>query len=255
MASGLDETKGAEAATEATEFYRSGKYLERHSEWHLGDAPGKALDLQPSLEAVHERVQGAPVKIADVGAGVGGVMHETVKVLATALPSWQVEVCGYEIAEDAVRLGRERFPELDLRNRPISLEEGPFDVLTFVDVLEHLENPWEMLRLAAEVSSYVIVRQPLLGGFSTFRHRNYTYQRNHLGHIAYFTVDSFLDMADATGWRPIEQRIVPPWELHKAKLPKRLLNSLIAGVDMRWASYLLSGFYLNAAFAGPRATG
>jgi hypothetical protein len=228
--------------------YQSGEYLDNHPDWHLEDAPGKALDILPSLLAAVDRLGQSTVRLADVGAGVGGVIHETVKQLALARPELEVQAVGFEIAEPAVRRGSELFPDVRLRNKFFDRDDGPFDIVTFNDVLEHLENPWDMLRVAASTSRFMVVRQPLIDNFSTFRLRSYRIQREHWGHIAYFSVDSFLDMAEATGWTPIEERLVPRWELHATNASKGLLASLLTRLDRRWASFFTSGYYLLAAF-------
>jgi hypothetical protein len=228
--------------------YRSGAYLDNHPDWHLEDAPGKALDILPSLLAAVDRLGGSTVRLADVGAGLGGVIHETVKQLAVARPELDVQAVGYEIAEPAVLRGRELFPDVQLRNKAFEREDGRFDIVTFNDVLEHLENPWDMLRVAASTSRFMVVRQPLIANFSTFRHRAYRAQREHWGHIAYFSFDSFLDMAWATGWAPIDERLTPAWELHTGKARRRILAGWLTRFDKRWASFFTSGFYLLAAF-------
>ena len=62
------------ATQEARELYEGGEYAARHSDWHLADAPDKARDLMPGLRAVVKDLGGGRLRIADVGAGVGGVL-------------------------------------------------------------------------------------------------------------------------------------------------------------------------------------
>jgi len=109
-------------------------------------------------------------------------------------------------------------PELEACcNEFFTRDSGNFDAALLIDVLEHLENPWDMLRVAAHNSKYLVVRQPLIANYSNFRHRNYSTQREHWGHIAYFNFPSFMDMADACGWKPIYSSLLPPWELKAEK--------------------------------------
>ena len=116
-------------------------------------------------------------------------------------------------------------------------------------MLEHLENPWEMLRLARKVSRFLIVRQPLLDNFGLFRHDKYFAQRQGLGHIAFFNYRSFLDMSDATGWTPSTVSLAAPWEMGVPGgvfLPAKKLLRKAAPMA---ASFLLEGFYAIGLFA------
>jgi SAM-dependent methyltransferase len=237
--------------TKATDLYTSGDYGLKHQDWHLEDAPSKVDDIMPALLAVVESIQSDTVKIADVGAGTGGVVAEIVNQLAQIDTNLTVDATGFEISPVAIQTGREIFPDLDLREKFFEPSDGPFDVVLFVDVLEHLENPWEMLRIAHDASEYMIVRQPLLDNFSTFRHDNYCDQREHWGHINYFNYRSFIDMAKATGWKPLKVDLLASWELTENKNKGQQvspLHSLVTGAARLMASYFISGFYLNAAF-------
>jgi hypothetical protein len=161
----------------------------------------------------------------------------------------KVEGIGFEVSQFAVEAGRKLFPHLDLRQKFFELTDGNFDAVLFVDVLEHLENPWDLLRRARATSEYMIVRQPLLENFSTFRHNNYRNQRQEWGHIGYFNYNSFMDMAIASGWKSFKVELLADWEL-AGHLGRHVspLHKLFARANRKMASYLLSGFYLNGAF-------
>ena len=151
------------------ELYAEGKYAEQYPEWHLADSPGKVKDLLPSILALIDKKKLTDFKIADIGAGVGGVLSHLQERLHEVRPSVNVQVLGYEISPYAVEAAKKLFPEIEMRQRSVASDDGPFDVALFVDVLEHLENPWEILRDVRKVASHIAVRQPLLESFSTFR--------------------------------------------------------------------------------------
>ncbi|MDZ8052245.1 MAG: class I SAM-dependent methyltransferase [Aulosira sp. ZfuVER01] len=234
---------------EAINLYTSGEYGLRHRDWHLDDATYKVRDIMPALKAAIASINSDVLRIADVGAGVGGVVVETVKQLTQNYQNLAVDAVGFEISPYAVKAGRELFPNLDLHQKFFESSDGPFDVVLFIDVLEHLENPWEMLRIARDNSRYIIVRQPLLDNFSTFRHNNYSNQRETWGHIGYFNYYSFMDMTKATGWQPIKVDLVASWELAEnqgqAISP---IHSFFTKTNRIMASHFLSGFYLNGLF-------
>jgi len=84
-------------------LYIDGDYAVLHPDWHLEDAPGKAIDIFPSLSHVVECNNGKnTLKIADVGAGVGGVLTEVGKLVSASYPQLKVELMGFEISPHAV---------------------------------------------------------------------------------------------------------------------------------------------------------
>jgi hypothetical protein len=229
------------------DIYADGTYLEAHPDWHLADAPGKALDVvELYLEAV--KSLGPEVKLVDVGSGVGGYIHETLKLLKSRDPNRVYRAVGFEPADEASRRASQMFPEIEFHSRGLSPTDGPFDVASLIDVLEHLENPREMLRTCAAAARYLIVRQPLLENYSTFRHRNYEDQRKQWGHIAYFNYHSFLDMTDACGWAPIDVRLTPPWSLEGRRTGVSFVKRWFARWAPIQASYFLAPHYLLGAF-------
>jgi hypothetical protein len=231
----------------APDKYLSGDYAERHPGWHLNDAEIKARELLPGVTALARKVRD-PV-IVDVGTGVGGVPAALQRMLPDVGGS-RPRLIGFEIAEYAVRKGRELFPDLDLQHRALEATDGPFDATMFADVLEHLENPWEMLRRARGASRHLLVRQPLLDNFGLFRHDKYRKQRETLGHISFFNYRSFIDMAAAAGWRPHTVAIVAPWQMGVRCGPLRPAKQLLARLAPETTSFLLEGFYLTGLFEG-----
>jgi SAM-dependent methyltransferase len=229
------------------ELYTEGKYAEQYPDWHLEDSPHKVEDLLPSILALIDSKNLAEIKIADIGAGVGGVLSHLEKQIREVRPTVTVRTVGYEISPYAVEAAKNLFPQLEMRQRSVNNDDGPYDVALFVDVLEHLENPWEILRVVRKVASHIAVRQPLLESFSTFRGRNYRHQRLHWGHIAYFNYYSFIDLAEATGWTPLHIKLTAPWELAGNK-PRSWLHNLLTRMNRPMASHFMSGFYMCGTF-------
>jgi hypothetical protein len=236
--------------------YTSGAYAAQHPDWHLGDARGKAEDLLPGLLAVVERIAAGTFRLADVGAGVGAVLAEVVKRLREKCPQLPIDATAMEVSPQAADSARRLNPELNVVCKLLEPTDGPFTAIMLVDVLEHLENPWEMLRTAAHASRFLVVRQPLLEGFSMFRHNRYRPEREKWGHIGYFNERSFLDMAEATGWKPLHVELIAPWEL-KTSQAKRVspIKRLLIRANRPISSHFMSGFYLNGSFERTDETG
>lgn len=232
----------------AEDLYLGREYARRHSDWHLADASGKAHDLAPAVSELLPRLPEHRLRLADIGAGCGGVLHEICCLVRNLAPEIEIYPEGYEISPAAVELAARSFPELTIHRKPFDSADGPFDAVLLADVLEHLENPWELLRKARSASRYLLIRQPLLESFSTFRHDNYRAQRHEWGHIGFFTYRSFLDMAAATGWSPVKIRLAAPWELGTARSSGGVAHRLLCRSNRPLASYFISGFYLNGLF-------
>ena len=177
----------------------------------------KARDLCDPIRAVISQItsgkRASTLRLADVGAGVGLVLTELVAMIRARWPEIAVVPTAFEISPEAAATARARNPTLDVRQKLLVPEDGPFDAAMLVDVLEHVENPWELLRTVRSASEYLVVRQPLQGNFSRFRHDNYGDQRRQWGHIGFFNYRSFVDMAAACGWQPLHLKLLAPWEL------------------------------------------
>lgn len=231
-------------------LYIDGDYAAMHPDWHLEDAPGKAIDIFPALGFVVECYNGKNMlKIADVGAGVGGVLSEVGKLVSASYPHLNVDLTGFEISPQAVNKGRELFPLLDLRHKYFEAEDGPFDIVMLIDVLEHLENPRDILRAAISCSDYLVVRQPLVESFSSYLQNRYRSEREIYGHINHFNCRSFVDLLSSVGWETVKVDLVPWWEL---ATPQQFKASFIRKLTCKFnrtiTSYLLGDYNLIGAF-------
>lgn len=232
----------------ATDLYTDGAYALKNPDWHAGDSAGKAADIIALFEPIFRAGQDR-LRIAEVGAGFGGVLSEVCRLLHLRHPSTTIEAAAFEISEHACREAARRHPEIDVRQKAFVAADGPFDVVMLIDVLEHLENPSQLLREVRGAGRWLVVRQPLLESISTFRRNDYPGQRAAFGHIAWFNHRSFNDLLAASGWRAVETRLTPPWQL--AAQPRRRvswLNRLFAQLQPEWASYLFAGYYLFGVF-------
>ncbi len=241
--------RGPTQAVSATDSYSDGGYWStEHADW-LNTKPTKHVDILPGLLAAVDAVGKEHIRIADIGTGNAWVFMEALSLIRAARPQCNLIPTGFEVAPDGVASARARFPDLDLRERLFTDREGPFDIVMLIDVLEHLENPWDMLRQCRAAGGYLVVRQPLIASWSTFRNNQYENQRRALGHIALFDYRQFLDMTKATGWAPVATELLPVWEWPMNKgMKASLWKKLLVKWNREFASFVLSGFYLNGAF-------
>jgi SAM-dependent methyltransferase len=100
------------------------------------------------------------------------------------------------------RVGTELRPLLpsDLRVACQSIEETlsdpyTFDVVVLTEILEHVEDPYRILKMARERADMLVASSPL------FPHDGIVYDTNP-EHLWQFSASSFEEMLLATGWKP-----------------------------------------------------
>ncbi len=228
--------------------YESGAYWTDHPEWLAEASTPKVQDMLPSFRAALEARSGDSFVIADVGTGTGASIQTIARELTRLYPKTQVRVVGYEIAPNAIAAGRERFPEMEFRQKHFDGTDGTFDAVSFLDVLEHVEDPYGLMRSAAKAAPFMVVRQPLLEGFSSFRHNAYINHINGEGHITFFNCRSFVAMANFSGWLPLHTELLAPWQQAGNSRNRGLFKSLLHKINPELASIIISGYYLNGAF-------
>jgi SAM-dependent methyltransferase len=154
--------------------------------------------------------------------------------------STHYDVHGIEIAEEAAAFARRR--GLAVRSgRPTPeafADVGDVDVVVMLDVIEHLEEPGEVLRLCARYlrpGGAVILTTPDFG--SALAHLAGRHWRNMTPpqHLWYFTTQSLAGLAAAAGLRIAES--AHPWKRVPAALVLQLLGNA-AGI--LWSRALLT---------------
>jgi hypothetical protein len=84
--------------TEAVDLYLSGEYGTQHEAWHLQDAAHKVQDVLPTILAIINTLDHRELRVADVGAGAGGVSAKLLQQLFCAQPNINVSLTGFEIS-------------------------------------------------------------------------------------------------------------------------------------------------------------
>jgi SAM-dependent methyltransferase len=144
-------------------------------------------------------------RVLDVGCGYGGTAHG----LREAGATW---ISGVEIDEGAAAAAAAVLDELRTGSVEAELDAvtGPFDTILLYDVLEHLVDPWELLRqlhgVAAPGASvhvsvpnarhWTLLRDLTLRGtfgYTPAEHRDVT-------HLRWFTRRDLVQMLESSGW-------------------------------------------------------
>jgi len=144
-------------------------------------------------------------RVLDVGCGEG----RTGASLRAAGASW---ITGVELEHEAAVAAAESYD--DVREGAVESElaslDGPFDTILLYDVLEHLLDPWELLRQLHGVAApgarvhvsipnarhWTLLRDLALRGtfgYTRAEHRDVT-------HLRWFTARDLVELLESTGW-------------------------------------------------------
>lgn len=198
--------------------------------------PGYFDQGRPELVGLLPRPLG---RVLDVGCGRGGAAQ----ALRRAGATW---VAGIELDPDAAAAAAAVYDEA----RAGRVEEElahvapPFDTILLYDVLEHLVDPWELLRRLHAVAApgarvhvsipnarhWTLVRDLLVRGtfgYTAAEHRDVT-------HLRWFTRRDLVRLLEETGWR------VDGVDFGALRPMSRLLARLTRGLSAELLSYQLS---------------
>lgn len=218
-------------------LYTSGEYAAKNPDWHLEHSPWKARQLLRMLEK-HDL---KPGRIAEVGCGAGGILE----VLRGELDP-HPQCVGYEISPQAFELAKKRETDgLQFRLGTPTAEDGTYDVVLAMDVLEHVEDYIGFIRSLKPLASSKILHIPLdLSMVSVARPIYLNMAREHVGHLHYFTLETALASVEQAGLR------VKDWFLTSVELDQGVHGTKRLQVLRRWvhrwrphlASRWLGGF-------------
>ncbi len=95
-------------------------------------------------------------RIVDFGCGLGDALDILNKTLKPE------EATGIDISSKMIAHARERYPEYSFKDGDYTLlQEFQADLITFIDVLEHIEDIPQVLNFAKKYSKYIAVKIPL----------------------------------------------------------------------------------------------
>ena len=144
-------------------------------------------------------------RVLDVGCGEG----RTGASLRRAGATW---IAGIELDKAAAAVAAESYD--DVREGPVESElgaiDGPFDTILAYDLLEHLVDPWQLLRRLHGVAAprarlhvsvpnarhWSLLRDLALRGtfgYTPAEHRDVT-------HLRWFTRRDLVELLESTGW-------------------------------------------------------
>lgn len=110
--------------------------------WHLQSRMALNLD---TIDRFAPKPEGRRPRVLDIGCGTGFLLNE--------LAQRDYEGIGIDLSPESVAIAQKRLEDLGVADRlqarvgsAYEPPEGPFDLITLTDVLEHLEDPRACLR-------------------------------------------------------------------------------------------------------------
>ena len=224
-----------------TSRYKNGDYLSKNLDWHIGDSPWKALQI----DKIIKRNKLSPSTICEVGCGAG----EILKRLSLEPTYAKVNFTGYEISDDAFELCRTRSSKhLNFLKKDFLEDEKKFDITLCIDVFEHVENYMGFIKGLREKAVFKIFHIPLDLSVITLLRGKLINGRNSVGHLHYFTPDTAIATLKDCGYEILDTMYTPifldlpskNWKAKLIKLPRyilykaspKLLSTLFGGVSL-----------------------
>lgn len=196
--------------------YTSGEYCARCPSWHQDDSSWKVDQLMQTVPAgFWQGMATAPVRVVDIGCGAGGVLGHLGRTLAASAIT--IDGLGIEIADDALALARQAWPELAFQRRAVHELEDRYDVGLLMDIVEHVENPWQLIRDAMSRCRFMIFHIPLDDSFLTEVANLYAYKARSMGHIHFHTRRKALWLLESSGLEVLSQRLTPAFSVQSSR--------------------------------------
>jgi cyclopropane fatty-acyl-phospholipid synthase-like methyltransferase len=179
------------------EMYLSGEYLEKCPTWHAEDASWKANHILKMMS----RNNVNPKDICEIGCGAGGILA----YLQHSMPE-ECMFSGYEISPQAFELcNKLANKRLKFKLMNILEDKIRYDLILLVDVIEHIEDYYSLLRGIKTKSLFKILHIPLeLTVYNALRNKSFFDSRKLYGHIHYFTKDIALKILEETGYEVLD---------------------------------------------------
>jgi SAM-dependent methyltransferase len=207
------------------ELYYDGSYLRNNPDWHTSAAPWKTQGILQVLSRNHL----TPHSVCEIGCGTGEILAQ----LQRHFPSCTFE--GYDIAPQAIELAKQR------ENSQLHVHLGDFftapetrdahyDVILLIDVLEHFEDCFQILREIKPKSEYKIFHLPLDISVVTVLLNELLDFHFATGHLHFFTKDVALQFIREAGYDILDTfyTLPPldtnPWSLEPRRLARKLLR-------------------------------
>ena len=231
------------------EIYKDGTYLKNNPTWDMEDANYKTTHILKLLAKYNINAK----SILDIGCGSGRILVE----LKNKLPL-DSNFYGVDISPQAIELAKsinEANINIELRDITTNKLSDKYDLTLVIDVIEHVEDYFKIIRELREVSNYTLFHIPLdLCIWSLFREKMLIESKQRVGHIHNFTEDFMKSILTDHGFEIISAIYTEP--LNKVKNFKQsiveFLRKLLFTINPRFCSKTIGGMSLMVLVKNPK---
>lgn len=181
------------------DIYTNDTYLQNNPSWHEEDAPYKAEMILKLLQRNNIPLQ----TVCEIGCGSGEILRQ----LSRKLPG-HIAYTGMDISPQAIAIADKKTAEnirFELRDITTAPQQGGFDLLLVIDVIEHLENYFRFLREIRPQGTHTVFHIPLdMSVWSLFREAMLIESKQRVGHIHNFTEDFVKSILSDCGFRIVD---------------------------------------------------
>lgn len=168
-------------------------------------------DLRPGEDSL---LTGKPLRFVDLGCGSGDITGPYSQVemkvgqisedgrLSYPIERWPsvIEVIGYDVVPQAAVSVKERFPHMQINIGPVEdVEPIECDLLVMCEFLEHVHDPWSIVRAWMPKAHFAIIGHPLNEPNPPFE----------VGHIWSYTLGDWYAWFEETGHHVWERFLFP----------------------------------------------
>lgn len=222
-------------------LYLTNEYIKKNPSYHIEDSPWKAKQILKMLKKHNLSIS----TICEVGCGVGEILIS----LQNQLPSY-IQLSGYEISNSAYKLCKKKENNnLKFYLKNISNEDKYYDLILLIDVIEHVEDIYGLLKKVRLKGKYKIFHIPLDLSFQMILRKNLLEElRENLGHIHYFTKEIALATLKDSGYKITDYFYTNSGiELESKSLLKNFAKfprKILASINKDLCSHLVGGLSL-----------
>ena len=209
--------------------YLTDEYVTQNPTWDEQDSPWKAVQVNKILKA--NSLQ--PHSIVEVGCGAGGILSKLRSLLGL-----EVLLDGFDIAPTASKFwGKHKSKNVNFYLEDfVESTKSKYDLLLLMDVIEHLENPFDFLRRLKDRSTWFVLHIPLdISAQAVMRKKPLPFARKKVGHIHSYNKDIALMLLDECGYK------VCDWfyTASSIDLPNKPLSAKIMSIP-RWLLFRIA---------------
>jgi len=185
-------------------IYEDEKYLSENKTWHVEDSPWKATQILRLING--HNIKLGTGTICEVGCGAGEILVQLSKQLSN-----DCTFVGYDISPQLQNMRRERENDrIRFISQDFLTSTEFYDILMFIDVIEHIEDYIGFLRKIKDRGHYKIFNFPLeIFAIKALMGHKYLNSRAKYGHIHYFNKDICLSVLKELDFEIIDYFYAP----------------------------------------------